>query len=255
MMMSLCLRLPEHRDRKIRRYDRLSEEKFDFKRREKPSSSLFDAAEKEKRRNRIVVERGLRGVTLAEIALKTRCIAGMVLGGLVKSLYRLPENEGDEVSFDRKDVDVIVLNLHSPQSPAPNEWGIDWWVRPDGNAPTNGIVNSWYDVALKSDIQVGYPKGNSCSGRMDFNINAADFLGDASSEMEIAKRSLSMREKIRSALIPPGLYLPDRETMEKIHAHVLKKDPLNHSLDIGNTDGSAPLYPVLPDHFVKFRPL
>lgn len=119
---------------------------------ENPGDSLFLEYAKRAREKGLGANLGAEipeALTFADINLRARELIGVVLGSLAK--YLLFPLSSDEDLRKHKDLDVLILNQHTRMDPKINEWGIDWWVRPEGRPPTNGNVNLWYDIGLKDN--------------------------------------------------------------------------------------------------------
>lgn len=89
---------------------------------------------------------------IADLILKTKGMVGLVLGSTSKSLLCF---NGDMNSLNtHHDFDVLVLNPFAMQHPYPRECGIDWWVQPHNEGPTNGSVSLSYGFALDEKLQM-----------------------------------------------------------------------------------------------------
>ncbi|MFC1647613.1 hypothetical protein ACFL10_01305, partial [Patescibacteria group bacterium] len=134
-------------------YDEAYPYRFDPGKRDKPDSKLFrdhdKFADDRKFKLRLSHDSMIESAILAHINLRTRQLVGVVLGSAVGELFEQPEKVERIDSYgDHRDLDVLILNPFSSNMPAPNEWGIDWWVRPgpDTTVPTNGRTTLWYDA-------------------------------------------------------------------------------------------------------------
>jgi len=98
--------------------------------------------------------RGRHGLKVADEVLKKYNVAGILIGGVAKMLWR-----GSDVKFlsRRKDVDVIVLSNNCEQHPEQWENGIDWWVSHRlSERPTNGgEVGLLWNVRVKKAVPAG----------------------------------------------------------------------------------------------------
>ncbi len=137
------------------RYDQNSETKFDFVERDVPDNEKFRQKDEEIAKRFKVHPDGYEdNLTLrdkimhAQINLHIRRLVGIALGSTAAKIYADKYEHPDFVRQDT-DIDVLLLAPHSRQNPPPFEWGVDWFVRPDGLAPTNGLASTWYDLSLK----------------------------------------------------------------------------------------------------------
>ncbi len=199
------------------RYDDGAEKKFDFSRRTKPYASIFRAVNKRvNKKDKYSRLPTSLAIALADLSLGLRGQVGLVLGSLVNSLYEPPEDI-DELD-DHKDCDVLILNPHSPMNPAPHEWGVDWFVRPEGRAPTNSSVDIWYDVALQDGVRVVDPVIKQGDMPIFFNPSTG------SVEYKYKNRDNMVNLAAgKQSNVPAGLYLPDSELMDVIINHCESK--------------------------------
>ncbi len=200
------------------RYDIGSEREFDFATREKPHDSQFAIYDHFVEGKALKAVGGAlkpaEGVVLANINLQMRGLTGIVLGSTIRDLYAPPENIAD--LGKHRDLDVLILQPHSHKNPAPHEWGMDWWVRPDTYPPTNGRAHLNYDLSLKHDISVS--KEETQQPGIVLNTATGDIRYAASNgDRDALARSIADGENIET--IPSGLYLPDSKTVGKIIRH------------------------------------
>ncbi|MFA6991866.1 MAG: metallophosphoesterase [Candidatus Gracilibacteria bacterium] len=141
----------------------------------------------------------IEALMLADINLKTRGLIGVVLGSLAK--YLLFQPPSIKSLQGHMDLDVLVLNPHSNKDPGKNEWGVDWWVRPQGMAPTNGRVSLWYDIGLKNGVEV--------ENNVDDSDMESPFFLD---EDRIIYTPIEQKDSI----LKPGLHLLDEDMLKKV---------------------------------------
>lgn len=170
-------------------------------------------------------------VVLAHQNLKLRGLVGLVLGSSIRDLTDPPSYPGD-LNVHR-DFDVLVLNSHSTNSPAPTEWGIDWFVRPRTlpstvYAPTNGRVWVWYDVGLSEGVKVSSPLQtpgiatgyNENPYYTEEEVNRYwlfDQVDYSPHPIPSSLRStLYKKRKAYAIHVPAGLYLPDARMTQRI---------------------------------------
>ncbi len=292
LQLTLRQELRPRRQDRITRYDKKSIIKFDSELSVKPNTRVFnryggffkdhfsdgDAAPTSK------------AVVLADINLQARGKIGLVLGSIVRDLTSPPGNL-DKLDGHR-DLDVLILNRHNKHNPRPNEWGIDWWVRPAILPPTNGRVSLWYDFCVKPNVaplvrSKSFPGEqfiiHPSSGRPTFfakqnphlktpinlDLDSGYAYCDPNEreavhqERQLSTRSfiLSNREKTDFVLVPPGLYLPDAQTMKAIIEHCTRRSSKEEKpkdfryLDLEGVDGRNALFPTLPHDLLTFKPL
>jgi len=265
MHMGLQIRLQPHRpeQRKLKRYDESCKEKFDYDVRDlQPTNDEF-------RNHRLYyknlnldpgqVPQSAEAAVLADVNLRSRGKIGLALGSMAKCLI------SSSNFYDHRDLDVLVLNPHARDNPAPNEWGIDWWIRPRGLAPTNGRVSLWYDIALNNNVACLTKEADSMATPLSINFDQQSVVikPDLQKDMENERQFIvaSFRKDIETVLVPAGLYIPDPNTMGQIVQHCnvrARESGSNKNYDYLNMDYKDvrnPLYPVLPHELVKFKPL
>ena len=80
---------------------------------------------------------GIKGLRKADKILRKYGVAGLLIGGMAKTIWE-NSNNLDEIN-SRKDVDVVVLGYSCKHHPKQWEGGIDWWVSHSlEDLPTNG---------------------------------------------------------------------------------------------------------------------
>lgn len=151
----------------------------------------------------------LEGVALADINLRMRGLVGLVIGSSMRELTSPPADLKE--IFDHRDFDVLVLQQHSSKHPAPNEWGVDWWVRPEGRAPTNGRMELWYDIALENGVMA------SSQHREEQKVQL-----DPQKKLITIDHRLDYRDA-DIGQVHAGLYLPDAHIAEEIVRHCEEK--------------------------------
>ncbi|GEM_PF-5301482 len=208
---------------RLERYDE-EQTPFDVERRVKPDSTMYDAYDQYARRLDLETYAAttLEGIALADVNLRTRGLIGIVLGSAIHDLTEPPE---DLFSLRHSDFDVLILQHHSRHNPAPNEWGIDWWVRPERDIerktanyrnPTNGRAKLWYDIALKEHI----PIADDADRQEKVSLDPASAVITVRNNMTYSR--LHEDECIEEGILP-GLYLPDAVTMDCIVEHCHQK--------------------------------
>ncbi len=221
------------RDRYIARYDGRFPYKFDFGTRTKPDSDLYQ------KHDAFFVENNsllyppliLPSVAFADLNLRTRGLIGVVLGSVAKHLVSPPKDIGELNSH--RDLDVLVLQPHSPHHPAPNEWFVDWFVRPLGNkTPTNGRVELWYDFGLIDSVETAPSdlKPNNL-GPLALDLEKREIRYDPSLARNHYNPSLPLklsvarqiRENVEKIILPPGLYLLDSRAFRQVIRHCNKR--------------------------------
>lgn len=208
-----------------KRYDENADEKFDFGERIRPDSALFQQFDE--LLNYASTDCPLPPtftVRLAEIALQTRNLVGIVLGSTVNTLWHIRKRKMADKLSEHGDLDVLILNPHSPANPYPHEWSVDWWVRPEGKPPTNGNTNLWYDLELAPGYKIEQPAKYPASP-IDIEIDRTEagpqFFPDRC--RAIRKISEALQTGV-SKTLAPGLYLPDGRTMSAIKKHAVSKE-------------------------------
>lgn len=155
-------------------------------------------------------------LALAEMNLKIRKMVGLVLGSPIKEFTDPP---ADLIEFNNhRDLDVLILNPYSVNHPEPSEWGVDWWVRPEVQAPTNGRVSLWYDLALHPDVEMS-PASSRSAPPFALDIGKDEVHHTPLETKKVMGLAEQVRQKIQPILIRPGLYLPDNVTVDKIIQH------------------------------------
>ena len=152
-------------------------------------------------------------LALAEMNLRIRKLVGLVLGSSVKKFTDPPAHLTR--LNNHRDLDILILNPYSVNHPEPSEWGVDWWVRPEVQAPTNGRVLMWHDLELHPDVELSTnPLRSKPPFTLDINKNEVRYTPlETKKVMELAEQ---VRRKVKPIVIRPGLYLPDSVTVEKI---------------------------------------
>lgn len=84
--------------------------------------------------------RGLEGMKVADAILKQYNVAGLLIGGIAKSILRGNINLSSLARH--KDVDVLICSVNCEEHPEQWEGGVDWWIsHGDAEKPTNGCCN------------------------------------------------------------------------------------------------------------------
>lgn len=216
----ICVPQRKYGGSEIRRYDGThpKDEKFDDIQRDNPTDD-----EQYRRYTRYSREHGypsvvpgtLEGLCLADINLRTRARIGLLLGSLIPEVRQPPRNIRSLNAHP--DVDVLILQPHSRQNPKPNEWGIDWWVRPENQMPTNGRVQTWYDIGLNPDVVPATTDQSKLSLSLDPKTQRVRY--EPSEQSRVYSLRESTRDDIGKIVIPAGLYIPDEEMQEAIINH------------------------------------
>ncbi len=225
MMIRQCLVFkPPKIPPKNKRYDVNSSDQFDdfWKRRAKPFVDGFKRTDKYVRQFNIDDKNAIDTIAidsklkLAEIALRTRELVGLLLGSTVKKLYDMDPGDDDLTSETESDLDVLILNPHTIRNPRPFEWGVDWFVRPQGRFPTNSNIEMVYDL-LPQDGYKFYVNDAIRAFCRTRNAYEQDLLEKGESDVKVPEIISCTRELvIASHLLLPGLYLPEKETMQRI---------------------------------------
>ena len=155
-------------------------------------------------------------LALAEMNLRIRKMVGLVLGSSIKE-FTDPPDDLIELNSHR-DLDILILNPYSVNHPEPSEWGVDWWVRPEVQSPTNGRVSLWYDLELHPDVEINTkPLRSAPPFALDIDKNEVHHTPlETKKAMRLVEQ---VRRKVQPILIRPGLYLPDSVTVDKIRRH------------------------------------
>lgn len=245
-----------------RRYDGKSAVKFDSKSRVRAQHPDYKSAyklwrsfrEPNDRSDSIKVPKQFLPA-LADAALKVRNRIGLVLGSSAKRLFnRLDSFDGAVGS----DFDVLILNPHGPENPAPCELDVDWFVRPKdiGYFPTNGMVECVYDLqpAMGLVTRPATQKSKYALKRVASRSRQATLDYDEDRKME------PMIEQHGDVIMAEaGLYLPDPGTIEEIieYCNTLAA---NASSEVHKPDYSHlrptitdydPAFPVMPQELLK----
>lgn len=202
-------------------------QKFDFNQRQKPDDPLFIKWDTYLNEGEELAAgwtlKGAIGLALADISLRSRKLIGVVLGSMVGELYNAPvEAEGLQRLHEKlkghHDIDILILDRHSPLHPKPHEWGIDWWIRPQrGMSPSNGETALWYDLSLAKDRSPAPEREDAIR------------LEKTGKEVRVAISSVrhAIHENqgvdLEDELLPSGLYLPHPAHMLQIRDHVFQK--------------------------------
>jgi len=245
------------------RYDEHVAASYDFSKRIKPQSDIFNLINLKSVRESFGMEAamtGIKAVAIADINLKTRGLIGMVLGSCVKDLYDY--NEYNEQYFmeclsGHSDFDVLIMQKHSDRDPKPFEWGIDWWIRPEPHRPTNGNTSLIYDLSLDAHCCSTSTNPNEDDTFFAFSINPYE----PSITMRYVPQLVRMvsdklsEENDGRICIPPGLYLPPTEVMDKIYIAAVRSNSHKsyEHLRVNKTTGTKPFLPVIPARIVKFE--
>ncbi|MBU0982007.1 hypothetical protein KKC94_04930 [Patescibacteria group bacterium] len=160
----------------------------------------------------------VEALALADTSLRTRRKAGVVLGSVVPTLRCVTGSEGVmKKLLNHGDLDVLILGAHDAINPAPNEFGVDWWVQAEGKAPSNGRVKLSYGLGLQVDQVVD---NSSCQ---PFAIDSDHISPVVACEMpsvdEMRARQQRIEQMLREGMIEAGLYLPSRETICQVIEH------------------------------------
>lgn len=194
--------------------------------------------------------------------MRTRGLVGLLLGSTVRKIYDNPSSSG---AIDRsKDLDVMILNPHSQRNPGPFEWGVDWFVRPPNSFPTNSNVKTAYDLDPKPGYF--YYSNDSIRGMDEeramrlYREIVSDCLGGQADDGEVSRIVAKLPGK---KAILPGLYLPEKETMEAIAKHCnqlvaadsnrLKFDSYDYLVPENQVPMGDVGIPVMPDAALRFR--
>lgn len=174
----------------------------------------------------VVPPPSLLAAHLADVNLQIRGLVGLVLGSNAKRLY----SPGKNISRANRDsdLDVLILNLFSANRPGPQEWGIDWFVRPtiDEQAnlrqtPTNGFVNLWYDIELNEEV-AGFGDKSGKIEKLSPLFLDEEMKNLRFDENAVVETIFAVRNNLKT-IIEPGLYLPDSFMMESIVKNAEKK--------------------------------
>jgi hypothetical protein len=226
MHMGLCL-VPQIRQELVmkppkpeypKRYDKGFPDKFDAGARVIPSTEFGYVKAKEfwkartgnkhERSNNISAYEKLH---MAEIALRCRDRVGLVLGSTARKLHDTPAEEISGVTSS--DLDVLVLGPHGRDNPRPFEWGIDWFVRPYNYYPTNSMVEMVYDLDLNGHFKFKVNPEISHQSRQRNIFLRDNFCCQSRVHQTVGETA----EKILGqGFVAPGLYLPDRRTLDMI---------------------------------------
>lgn len=201
------------------RYDEKTKEKFDYAVRIKPIEREFHSINrqvkpyfKKRREGSLDVLKIPEKLALADINIKTRRKIGLIIGSIAKKLFNAPDDISGLESGS--DVDVLILNPHSDENPEPMEWGVDWFVRPRNRAPTNGLVQMWYDVCLNEERcrpdKTGTPQKLTAI-QIDLKKRVVQYEPEGENDPLAISRRI---QKTRAAVeLASGLYLPDTKFM------------------------------------------
>lgn len=214
-------------DEPISRYDEVSETKFDFEERQQPDCEEFRFIEEMKAMfDEQCPDRAhkpsypLAATILADINLKTRGLVGIVLGSTLKKLYHPPADLRSINSHS--DLDVLILQPHSPHHPAPNEWGVDWWVRPQSRPPINGRVELWYDIAMQGNVNVEQNLAETETA-LSLDVDNWNIRYNRDLHEQICLQAKHTRKTIQQRVLSPGLYLPHPTLIRQIVDHCNKR--------------------------------
>ena len=96
-------------------------------------------------------------------------------------------------------------------------------MRPENQAPTNGRASLWYDIALKENVQIKKAK-KAVSAKSPLKLKTREkeihFNPLFSQKIQMTK---SVREGVKTVLLPAGLYLLDSHTFGQIIEHCNQK--------------------------------
>ena len=242
-----------------KRYDKNFRYKFDYPVRIKPYSAEFRLTQRlwrqfqENGDDRTISSPKHYLPAFADIALRARTKVGIVLGSSAKRLYNRLEDFDEAVGSD---FDVLILDEHTEVNPAPFEFDIDWFVRPDRfSFPTNGNIECVYDLSptkefttVQSTKKRKYAltyKGNESSLRYDDEMAVGTACKDDGGMFKLEA----------------GLYLPHPDTIEEIiqycnalaneNSDIVRKSDYSYLRPkIRHYD---PAFPVLPPEVVSLR--
>jgi hypothetical protein len=198
----------------ISRYDERRNTKFDVDVRDRPSLPRVDTYCSRHHLDNITANTA-EGIAVAYEMLIARDLAAVLLGSAMRDVA----NPAIHDQFPKhRDLDILILNTHSPQNPAPNEAGIDWFVRPKGQRPTNGRSELWYDLEVASGVRI---RGR---GQQPSYVLTEDGTGIEENNAPNDRLALVNRPKTQgSTAIPAGLYIPDGQIAEMIRHHCQAK--------------------------------
>lgn len=99
---------------------------------------------------------GIKGLRKADKILRRYGTAGLLIGGMAKTIWE-NSNDLDEIN-SRKDVDVLVLGFDCKHHPKQWEGGIDWWISHSlDELPTNGKICLSFNVQIQGKKKSLFP--------------------------------------------------------------------------------------------------
>ena len=120
-------------------------------------------------------------------------------------------------------MDVLILNPHTEYNPKPNEWGIDWWIRPQSTKaqPTNGRISLGYDIELSSDFITKRKTVSPLPILLDPEVEEMVLMGNRN-----RRKFAQVEQQGGTFSINSGLYLPSTTIMRRIkkHAEIIQQE-------------------------------